>query len=147
MDVQQPTRTTKRANRRRFAAALCAASVVAVALAGNLVSAGADDPSVPGEDVAAPPTQIAPSKPPGPAGDEPTTTATTPATTAQPAADAKTETAADPPAGADQPAASATGAPSEPPKAAEGARTQAPSPATSTKPLLPTRATSPLPSP
>ena len=55
MKVQRPT---QRAGRTRLAAALCTAGLVAGTLGSNLVGAGAQDPPVPGESVAAAPTQV-----------------------------------------------------------------------------------------
>jgi hypothetical protein len=136
MNAQQPTRMTTRASRKRFAAALCTAGVVAVALSGNLLPAGADDPSVPGETVAAPPTQVSPASPGAGAGSDETTstktTATTPATTtAEPPAEDKQQT---PAASGDPPAAPAA-APSQTSTTADGALSPAPAQATSNRPL------------
>jgi murein DD-endopeptidase MepM/ murein hydrolase activator NlpD len=82
-----------RTGRARLAMALCTAGLVAGALGGNLVGAGADNPPVPGEHVAAPPTQLTSAGAgTSPTGVPTTTTATTattttpaPATTATPA--------------------------------------------------------------
>jgi hypothetical protein len=53
--------TTQGTSRGRVAAALCTAGVVAVALGGNLLGAGADNPPViPGEPVGSAPTKVAP---------------------------------------------------------------------------------------
>jgi hypothetical protein len=72
MTSQQVKGNKARASRKRIAAALGTAGVVAVALSGNLLGAGAQvAPPVPGESVAAPPTQIAADSataPPAPAG-------------------------------------------------------------------------------
>jgi hypothetical protein len=60
MKAQAPG-TMQRASRTRIAVAMCIAGLVAGTLSSSLVGAGADDPpAVPGEAVAAPPTQIAP---------------------------------------------------------------------------------------
>jgi soluble lytic murein transglycosylase-like protein len=51
--------TMQRASRTRIAVALCAAGLIAGTLSSNLIGAGADTPApVPGESVAAPPTQV-----------------------------------------------------------------------------------------
>ncbi|MDX6718318.1 MAG: hypothetical protein QOJ63_572 [Solirubrobacteraceae bacterium] len=71
---QNPVRRTSRT---RLAAALCTAGLVAGALGGNLVGAGADDPPVPGEHVAAPPTQVSSAGAGATPSDVPTTTTTT----------------------------------------------------------------------
>ena len=77
---------TRRASRTRLATALCTAGLVAGTLGSNLVGAGAQDPPVPGESVAAAPTQVdadtqAPPAAQGPAAATPT---------APPAGDAST---------------------------------------------------------
>src|SRR5215218_2815387 len=56
----KPEGTAQHSGRGRIAAALCTAGVVAIALGGNLLGAGAEQaPPLPGEHVAAPPTQVA----------------------------------------------------------------------------------------
>ncbi|MEO7197864.1 MAG: hypothetical protein ABIZ50_05265, partial [Solirubrobacterales bacterium] len=84
MTSQQEKIPSERANRKRFVAALCAAGLVAGAFGGNLLAAGAQEQApVPGEQVAAPPTQI-PSEGPGSGAQavDPVTTTTSTTTTA-----------------------------------------------------------------
>jgi len=102
MTSKQEKGTSERASRKRFAAALCTAGVVAVSFGGNLLPAGAQQapPAVPGETVAVAPTQLTPESG-GPAGDQstlPTSAPVDPApstTTATPAADPPTPPPAD----------------------------------------------------
>jgi murein DD-endopeptidase MepM/ murein hydrolase activator NlpD len=147
---QNPVQRTSRA---RLALALCTAGLVAGALGGNLVGAGADNPPVPGEHVAAPPTQVASAGAGTPPPDVPTTTTATtttpaPATTTTPADTTKsdpppaTQPAAGAPAPGEHPAdapapAPATPAPAPAPAAAPPARSTTPSgaPKTSAAPL------------
>ncbi len=100
MTSQQVKVPSERANRKRFVAALCTAGLIAGALGGNLLAAGAQEQApVPGEQVAAPPTQI-PSGGPGsgaqavaPMTTTTSTTATTPppdTTTTEPPAQTTT---------------------------------------------------------
>ena len=63
----KPDGTTPRASRARIAAALCTAGVIAIAFSGSLLGTAGQDPAVPGEPVAAPPTQVAPDSAPAPA--------------------------------------------------------------------------------
>jgi murein DD-endopeptidase MepM/ murein hydrolase activator NlpD len=162
MTSQQVRGTKVRASRRRFAAALCTAGVVAVALGGNLLGAGAQEtaPPVPGEQVSAPPTQVEPAAPSEHAVAPATTTApessdggdpgpgTTETTPADPPATTTPEpatTTPDPPAAADPPAGGpglpipAATDPGQPPAAA--APPAAGTPAAAPKPA----ATAPLP--
>ena len=89
MKAQQAKETTQRASRKRFAAALCTAGVVAVALGGNLLEAGAQEAPVPGEQVTAPPTKISGDAPPSQTADPaPATTGTTTTTPAESAGSA-----------------------------------------------------------
>jgi murein DD-endopeptidase MepM/ murein hydrolase activator NlpD/protein-tyrosine-phosphatase len=105
MTSQRSKGTMAQASRKRIAAALCTAGVVAVALGGNLLGAGAQDPApVPGEQIASPPTQVAP-EPQGAHVAAATTTTTT--TTAAPA----TTTPADPPTTTEPAPATTTPAP------------------------------------
>ena len=82
MTSQQVKDTRERPSRKRFVAALCTAGLVAGALGGNLLAAGAQEkPPVPGEPVGGPPTQIAgqsPGKQVHAHEPETTTTTTTP---------------------------------------------------------------------
>ena len=131
MNAQQPSGTTQRASRKRFVAALCTAGLVAAALGGNLLSAGAQDPS-PGDTAGGGPAEVSrDSTPAGGTGTGDTgatkTTATAPATPAAPSAPAPpTDTRADGPATAAPatapPAASAPGAPAQPARAPESSR-------------------------
>ena len=69
--------STERTSRKRIASALCTAGIVAIALSGNLVGAGGQQPAVPGEPVAEAPTQVAAD--PAPAGEPSAPATTTPA--------------------------------------------------------------------
>jgi hypothetical protein len=81
MTSRQAKGTKERASRKRFVAALCTAGLVAVTFGGGLLPAGAqEEVPVPGEQVAAPPTQIAAGASDAQAVD--TTTTSTTATTA-----------------------------------------------------------------
>jgi hypothetical protein len=135
----KPEGTTQRTSRARIAAALCTAGLVAVALSGNLLGAGAEDPAVPGEQVVAAPTQVpavvephaqepaatAQATPADPTTTTPTVTAPTEdTTTTPPTVTAPTDQA--PPAAAPTPAAPADPAP-----------TPAPTPATPAAPAKP----------
>ncbi|HVF78239.1 MAG TPA: peptidoglycan DD-metalloendopeptidase family protein [Solirubrobacteraceae bacterium] len=84
----KPEGTARHHGRGRVAAALCTAGVAAIALSGNLLGASAQELApVPGEAVAAPPTQIAAGDPSRQSSEtettpgEATTTATTPTDT------------------------------------------------------------------
>jgi hypothetical protein len=95
MTSKQVKGTKEHASRKRFVAALCTAGLVAGGLGGNLLGAGAQEqPAVPGEQVAGPPTQIAGQGPGSGEGalDPTTTTATTPT---RPAATAAATTPAE----------------------------------------------------
>jgi len=63
----RPQGNNQHTSRGRIAAALCTAGVVAIAFSGNVLSPAAQDAPVPGEPVAAAPTQITPDPPTGPA--------------------------------------------------------------------------------
>ncbi|MEA2218976.1 MAG: hypothetical protein QOJ35_1602 [Solirubrobacteraceae bacterium] len=80
MKAKAPGRM-QRTSRTSIAVALCIAGLVAGALGGNLVGAGADNPPVPGESVAAPPTQVT-ADGAGQTPDPTTTTSTVPASSA-----------------------------------------------------------------
>jgi hypothetical protein len=98
MTSQQAKGPRVRASRKRVAAALCTAGVVAVALGSNLLSAGAQEALV------AAPAQVAPTvQPANPGGTHPLPPATPPGQTKKPApAPAPTDVPADPaPAPAD----------------------------------------------
>jgi hypothetical protein len=110
----KPEGTAQHSGRGRIAAALCTAGVVAIALGGNLLGAGAEPAApVPGEHVAAPPTQVAADSSSGSAAATTTTATATTAvaptttqTTTTPAADTTTTptTAAEAAQAAPQPA-------------------------------------------
>ena len=88
--------STERTSRKRIATALCTAGIVAIALSGNLVAAGGQQPDVPGEPVTEAPVQVAAD--PAPAGAPSAPATTNPAeTTPAPAAGDPTPTAAPPP--------------------------------------------------
>ena len=110
----------QRASRTRIAVALCVAGLVTGTLSSSLVGAGADNPPpVPGESVAAPPTQVA--------ATETSTTETTPAAPASDAAAAAAAAQADAPQAASAAAdASTTPAVSEPATPAPAARRRPP---------------------
>jgi hypothetical protein len=115
MTSQKVKGTTRRASRKRFAAAFCTAGVLAAGLGSNLLSAGAQvEAPVPGEQVAAAPTQVAPQ---GAQAVEPTTT-TTPTTTTESGSGAggTGTTPADPPTTTDPAPATTTPAPASDPK-------------------------------
>jgi hypothetical protein len=128
--------STERTSRKRIATALCTAGVVAIALSGNLVGAGGQQATVPGEPVAEAPTQVAAdpvaqSEPASPATTTPTETTTTPASAPAPThttASPQSTTAAPPPLpfSVTRIPVPATAAPAQP------ARSQAPT--TSSKP-------------
>jgi hypothetical protein len=81
MTSPPPQGTTKRPSRKRLAAGLCAAGVIAVALGGNLLAAGAEETAVSAAQDPAPPKAAAsdPPAPPTAHADTATSTATTPA--------------------------------------------------------------------
>ncbi|MEA2155588.1 MAG: hypothetical protein QOE11_1728, partial [Solirubrobacteraceae bacterium] len=135
MTSQQRNSSKKQASRKRVAAALCTAGVVAVALGSNLLSAGAQQAAVPGEPVAAAPTQVAGDTPMAQAASDPaTSTATTsttettgttstpasvdPPTTTTPADTPTTTTPEGPGSAGGQPADNTPAAPSPDPAAA-----------------------------
>ena len=143
---------TRRAGRKRFVVALCSAGLVAGALGGNLLTAGAQDVApVPGEQVASPPTQVVASDASSAAPGEPqpsapavtattaksepettSTTATTPAPTAtqpEPAPQSETPPAEQP--AAEAPAAAPADAPAAAPAEQPAAPAAPPAPATS----------------
>ena len=122
--------------------ALCTAGIAAIALSGNLVGAGGQEP-VPGEPVAGAPTQVAPEPPPSEPSAPATTTpaTTTPATTTPatrtPAPSSEPAQSAAPASGpvADPPSASPPDAQATPPAAAApAAPARPPTPATSARP-------------
>jgi hypothetical protein len=76
--------STQRTSRGRIAAALCTAGVVAIAFSGNPLGPAAQTPPVPGEPIAAAPTQVTPESP------APTPTATQTTTTPKPATQTRT---------------------------------------------------------
>jgi hypothetical protein len=141
----KPEGVTHRRSRGRIAAALCTAGVVAVALSGNLLGAGAQEVApVPGETVAAPPTEVAAD---GGVSDQTDSTSTTTTqtgtteahTTTTPPAETTTQTQTTPPAqttpepaSAEPATAAAPAAPEQPAPAAEapaaGAKRAAPLP-------------------
>jgi murein DD-endopeptidase MepM/ murein hydrolase activator NlpD len=134
----------QRTSRTRLAAALCTAGLVAGALGGNLVGAGADNPPVPGEHVAAPPTQLtsagagmSPSDVPATTSTTPTTTTPAPTTTATTPADAAKSDAppATPPADAPAPSGEHPADPTPAPaQAAPATPVPAPAPAAARPP-------------
>ena len=139
----KPEGTAHHSSRGRIAAALCTAGVVAIALSGNLLGAGAQEIApVPGEHVAAAPAQVAPdggssAQPAGAATTTQTATApvqtTTTPTTTTPAETSTTETTAAPPAPTTPaPAPEPAHAPAEP---AAAAAPQAASPTTQSLPF------------
>ncbi len=96
----KPQGSTQRTSRRRIAAALCTAGVVAVAFGGSLIGSGAQEPPVPGEPVSGPPTQLVAEAEPPPATTtpDPAPPATPPpTTTTTPAPEPTTTTTAPPP--------------------------------------------------
>ncbi|HTN22559.1 MAG TPA: lytic murein transglycosylase [Solirubrobacteraceae bacterium] len=96
MTSQQLKGTKGHASRKRFVAALCTAGLVAGALGGNLLAADAQEqPPVPGEQVAGPPTQIS-SDARGSSPLDPTTTSTTSTTATTPTETTTATTPADP---------------------------------------------------
>jgi murein DD-endopeptidase MepM/ murein hydrolase activator NlpD len=142
MTSQRAKGTMARASRKRIAAGLCTAGIVAGALGGNLLGAGAQDPApVPGEQIAAPPSQLAPDSTSRDSllPTSTTTTSTTPAdppTTTEPA---PATTTPEPAAGATPPADTPAAAPDTAPPA-ETPPAGAPDAAPAAKP-----ATAPLP--
>ena len=135
-------------SRGRIAAALCTAGVVAVALGGNLLGAGAQEVApVPGEQVSAPPTEVAADGSSGAAASESTSTSTTttietvttPDTTtaAPPAQETTTQTTPAPPEQTPEPPAPEQPAPAAPaePAAPEPPATQAPAAPAESSPL------------
>jgi hypothetical protein len=153
MTSQQLKGTMQHASRKRFAVALCTAGVIAAAFGGGLIPAGAQEqpPPVPGEPIAAPPTQISSQATDGERATATTTvttaTTTTPNVTtieSAPATTTPAPAAGDPQAGTPDPPAPAGAeivAPVDP-AAAPPAETPpdtppatAPQPAASTPPL------------
>jgi soluble lytic murein transglycosylase-like protein len=133
--------TVQRTSRTRLAVALCTAGLLAGALGGDLVGAGADNPPVPGEHVASAPTQVVSSGAGVPSSGvtstptttTPATTTTTPARDDPPAtqpADTTPAPASDPPAETTAPAPAPTApVPAPAPAAASPGRPGASSPA------------------
>ncbi len=152
----RPEGTTQRSHRGRIAAALCTAGVLGIALSGNLLGAGAQQQApVPGEPVAAPPTQVAADGDAGAA--EPavaTTTSTAPpktVTTQTATTPESTTTPTEPPADTTTTPAQTTTtpapaapAPAAPPSAPAAAEVPAPAPATPA-PAVPAAPTELLP--
>jgi soluble lytic murein transglycosylase-like protein len=111
MTSKQVKGSNERASRKRFAAALCSAGIVAAGFGGNLLPAGAQEQApVPGETVPSAPTQLAPDAPAAPAAVVDPATTTTPAAAAALAPD-PAPAPADPPATADPPPVTTTPAP------------------------------------
>jgi len=140
----KPEGATHRTSRGRIAAALCTAGVVAVALSGNLLGAGAQEAApVPGEQVAAPPTQIVANG--NSSAQEQATSTTTTQTT--PAEGDTTPTTTTPPAQTTTtqttPAEPAAETPAAPPAAPAPAAVP-PAPASTTPPVAAAK-TDPLP--
>jgi hypothetical protein len=134
MTSKQAKGTKEHASRKRFAAALCAAGVLAAAFGANLLPAGAQEqaPPVPGEQVTAPPTQI-----PAAADHSTATTSAAAATTTTEPPVPSTTTTEPAPAATTTPAPAAGDPPAEttdPPPAAdpEPVRPADPAPATDT---------------
>ncbi len=119
----RPQGSSQRTSRGRISAALCTAGVVAIAFSGNPLSPAAQDAPVPGEPVAAAPTQVAP---------DPTTT---------PAAPAATPPAQSPPA-APPPSPHAPAASPPPPASGHSAGDPVPSRPAETTPSAPASSTS-----
>ncbi|HUR86296.1 MAG TPA: lytic murein transglycosylase, partial [Solirubrobacteraceae bacterium] len=155
---QRSKGATRRTSRKRFAVALCSAGLLAGALGGNLLQAGAQEIlPVPGETVSSPPTQVSSDAPSaGQEGEAQTsapstttettpksdpaptsTTETTPAeTTTQSESAPQSETPAAEQPAAQTPAPAADEAPAAPPAEQPAAPAETPAPAkTAEKPL------------
>ncbi len=154
---QRSKGATRRTSRKRFAVALCSAGLLAGALGGNLLQAGAQEIlPVPGETVSPPPTQVTSEAPTGAEESEaqtsapttttettpksdpaPTTTESTPSeTTAQPAPGPEPETPATEQPAAQTPApAAAEQAPAAPPAEQPAAPAETPAAPAAEKPL------------